>query len=203
MSVVKVRAALETALNAMPGMMAITSSSIAAATVITTTLPHGLTTGMVVVITGHTGSTPAISGAYIVTVTGAATFTIPVAVTVDGTGGAWTATASDNVSFAPPASSVPYQDVTVLFAPPENIEFGSNHREVGYMQVKLMYPLQAGTAAVSARAELLRTTFYRGASFTNGGVTVVIDQTPEVSPGSVEGDRYAIPVKVRFYANIL
>lgn len=111
-------------------------------------------------------------------------------------------TAWENHSFTP-VTGTAYQRVNVLFASPENIEFGSRHREVGYMQVTLMYPLQIGTSTVAARAELLRTTFYRGASFTNGGVAVVIDQTPEVSPGGVEGDRYAIPVKVRFYANIL
>lgn len=111
-------------------------------------------------------------------------------------------TAWENMAFTPVAGTA-YQRVNLLLATPENIEFGRHHREVGYMQVTLMYPLQVGTATVAARAELLRTTFYRGASFTASGVTVVIDQTPEVSPGSVEGDRYAVPVKVRFYANIL
>lgn len=112
------------------------------------------------------------------------------------------ATAWENVAYAP-ITGTAYQQVHLMLASPSNDEFGRKHREQGYMQVKLMYPLQIGTSTVAARAELLRTTFYRGASFTASGVTVVIDQTPEVSPGSVEGDRYAVPVKVRFYANIL
>lgn len=111
------------------------------------------------------------------------------------------ATAWENVAFTP-TPGTPYQQVNVLFAEPENNEYGSRHREIGYMQVKLMYPLQNGTATAAARAELIRTTFYRGATFTSGGVTVVIEKTPEVSPGSVEGDRYTIPVKVRFFANV-
>jgi len=65
----------------------ITSSSVANPTTITTSAPHNLTTGNQVNISGHTGSTPAISGVYTVTVTGANTFTIPVNVTVGGTGG--------------------------------------------------------------------------------------------------------------------
>lgn len=70
------------------------------------------------------------------------------------------------------------------------------------MQVKLMYPLQAGTATAAARAQLLRTTFTRGNTFSSGGVTVMTHRTPEIQPGTTEGDRYAINVIIRFYANI-
>lgn len=110
-------------------------------------------------------------------------------------------TAFENTKFTPVAGT-PYQLVHLLLASPDNSEFGSRHREQGYMQVKLMYPLQAGTAEVAARAELIRSTFKRGNTFSNGGVTVVIDKTPEIVPGTVEGDRYAVAVKVRFFANI-
>lgn len=65
----------------------ITTSSVAAATVITVPAGHKLVSGQTVTITGHTGSTPAIAGDYLVTVTGTTTFTIPVTVTVGGTGG--------------------------------------------------------------------------------------------------------------------
>ena len=69
--------------------VAITSSSVANPTVITTTAPHGLTVGDVVqvIIAGHSGSTPTINGTRLATVTGASTFTIPVNVSVGGTGG--------------------------------------------------------------------------------------------------------------------
>jgi len=110
-------------------------------------------------------------------------------------------TAWENAAFAP-VPGTPYQAVSLKWAQPDNVEFGSRHRELGFMEVKLMYPLQVGTSVAAARAELLRTTFYRGASFASGGVTVRIDKTPEVSPGAVEGDRFALPVKVRFFANI-
>ena len=68
--------------------VAITSSSVANPTVITTATAHGLVTGNKVVIKNHSGSTPSINDTtYTVTVTGTNTFTIPVNVTVAGTGG--------------------------------------------------------------------------------------------------------------------
>lgn len=72
--------------------VAISTSSVANPTVITTTTPHLLTTGDSVVIAGHSGSTPTVNGSYTVTVTGASTFTIPVNVSVGGTGGTVTRT---------------------------------------------------------------------------------------------------------------
>ncbi len=111
------------------------------------------------------------------------------------------ATAWENATFNPTAGTA-YQQVNILFAKPFNAEFGDRHQEMGYMQVKLMYPIQIGTSTVAARAELLRTTFKRGNTFTSGGVTVMVTETPEVLAGSVEGDRYAVPVKIRFMAQV-
>jgi len=70
-----------------PTATAITSSSVANPTVITTAAAHGLTTGDSVSIAGHTGSTPDINGTHTATVLSATTFSIPVNVTVGGTGG--------------------------------------------------------------------------------------------------------------------
>ena len=113
------------------------------------------------------------------------------------------ATSWENYSYAPVAG-VPYQAINLLFVQPENPTFGSAfHREVGYMQVTLNYPLQVGPTTAATRAELIRAKFFRGASFTSGGVTVVIHRTPEISSGRVDGDRWAVPVKVFFYSDIL
>jgi hypothetical protein len=111
-------------------------------------------------------------------------------------------TAWENNAFTPPASTVAYQKAFVLTAEPDNPEYGSSYFEQGIFQVTLLFPLQTGTAAAAARAELLRTTFKRGASFINSGVTVNITRTPEVSSGTVDGDRWAQPVKIRFSAFI-
>ena len=112
------------------------------------------------------------------------------------------ATAWENVPYTP-ITGTAYQQVNILFAEPDNVEYGRTYRELGYMQVKLMYPLEKGSSAAMTRAELIRSTFYRGASFTNSGVTVIIDKTPEISAGSIEIDRYAIPVKIRFFSNVI
>ena len=113
-------------------------------------------------------------------------------------------TSWENVSFVPPASSVPYQAAYLLFATPDNPTFGNKyHRENGIFQVSLNYPLQAGDSAARTRAELIRTTFYRGASFASGGVTVTIEKTPEITSGTPDGDRWMVAVKIRFYASII
>ena len=108
------------------------------------------------------------------------------------------ATAFENANFKPPAESVPYQIVHVLFARPDNQEIGRAHQELGYLQVKLMYPIRTGSLAAMSRAELLRTTFYRGSTVTSGGVVVNIIETPEITPSGVEDNRYGVIVKIRF-----
>lgn len=70
-----------------PASVAIASSSVANPSVITTSAPHLLQTGDSTTIAGHTGSTPVINGVQKVTVIDATHFSIPVAVTVGGTGG--------------------------------------------------------------------------------------------------------------------
>jgi hypothetical protein len=110
-------------------------------------------------------------------------------------------TAWENVSFTPTAGTA-YQAVHVLFASPDNREYGSRHQEVGYMQVSLRYPLQVGTATIAARAELIRTKFKRGSTFASGGYTVLVERTPEVGSGYAEGDRYVINVKIQFRAQV-
>lgn len=67
--------------------VAITSSSVANPTTITAN-NHGLNTGNKIIIRNHTGSTPSINDTiFTITKTGVNTFTIPVNVTVGGTGG--------------------------------------------------------------------------------------------------------------------
>lgn len=66
----------------------VTSSSVANPSVITHPASAvTLSTGNTVYIVGHTGSTPDINGAHVITVTDSTHFTIPVNVTVGGTGG--------------------------------------------------------------------------------------------------------------------
>jgi hypothetical protein len=109
-------------------------------------------------------------------------------------------TAWENAPFTPVVGT-PYQRVNLLMAEPVNPEMGRFTRDQGFLQVSLAYPLNAGPAAASARAELIRDTFYRGRSFTSGGLVTTVERTPEIAPGRVEEDRWVIPVKIRFFAN--
>ena len=65
----------------------ITSNSVANPSVVLTPVPHGLTTGDLVLISGVSGSTPTINGSFAATVIDATHFSVPVNVTVGGTGG--------------------------------------------------------------------------------------------------------------------
>ena len=112
------------------------------------------------------------------------------------------ATAWENVSYRP-TPGVPYQQAYLLFAKPDNPIFSSGHRELGFMLVRLIYPLSTGLFDAMTRAELLRSAFYKGASFTSGDAIVYVERTPEILSGRVEGSRYVIPVKIRFFANDL
>lgn len=111
-------------------------------------------------------------------------------------------TSWENNTFTPPASTVAYQKAKLMPARPDNLEYGSGYFEQGIFQVTLMFPLQAGTSAAATRAELLRTTFKRGNSFVDSGVTTNITRTPEIDAGIVDGDRFAMPVRIRFSAQI-
>lgn len=110
------------------------------------------------------------------------------------------ATAWQNVPYAP-TNGTAYQRAFLLPAPPDNPERGTFTRDQGIFQISLAYPLDTGPGAAEARAELVRDTFYRGASFTSGGVTVNIERTPEIAQPIIEPDRYVVPVRVRYYAH--
>jgi hypothetical protein len=74
----------------------ITSNSVANPSVVTTPVPHGLTTGQVIVISGVSTSSPTINGERTVTVLSSTTFSVAVNVTVGGTGGTFVLASSVN-----------------------------------------------------------------------------------------------------------
>ncbi|XAI96965.1 DUF4128 family protein [Synechococcus phage Ssp-JY42] len=111
------------------------------------------------------------------------------------------ATQYENAPFTPTPGTA-YQAVNLLTAQPRNDEVSRSHVEQGLFQITLRYPQNTGPAAAAARANLIRATFYRGASFTSGSVTVTVNRTPEILPAFTEGDRYVVPVRVPFEAPI-
>lgn len=103
-----------------------------------------------------------------------------------------------------PVDGTAYQQAYLMPAQPDNSTMGSSYyREQGIFQITLMYPIKTGPKDAADRAELIRTAFKRGKSFTSGTVTVIIDRTPEISQGRIDEDRWALPVKIRWYAGII
>jgi hypothetical protein len=84
----------------------ITSNSVANPTVVTTTVPHGLATNDIILISGS-NSTPTIDGSRTVTVTSATTFTVAVNVTNAGSAGTFVRANSSG-------GGAGYQHVTAL-----------------------------------------------------------------------------------------
>lgn len=74
----------------------ITSNSVDAASVVTTPVPHGLVSTDVILIVGVVGSTPAINGEQVITYISPTSFSVPVNVTVGGTGGTFTKAKTTN-----------------------------------------------------------------------------------------------------------
>lgn len=210
MSIVKIRAALESALNSMPGIIPAVGIVSSINGVFKTSEPHKLEPGLRVTISNHTGA-QAVNGTYSVAdVPSDTTFTLDDVVSnldVLSTGAEGLVianlTAWENMFFPVIANRVPYQKVHLLPGRPENPTLGDSfRREYGIFQVTLVYPLQFGTGDAFARAELVRSTFPRGASFVNSGVEVHIDVTPEIGPARIDDEAYMLPVRVFYYANI-
>lgn len=112
------------------------------------------------------------------------------------------ATAWENELFVPPTAPTPYQSVALVPGDPQNREYGARYLEHGFMQVTLKYPRNAGTGNAEARAKLIRDRFYRGSSWTSGTVTVIVSHTPSIHAGFADGDRWCVPVRIRYFAHI-
>lgn len=206
MSQLAIRAALEIALQKMVGIVAASTIVSFDGSTFTTSAPHKLVTEMDVKIVGNTG----LNGGYFVVVLSPTTFALrdkalsTVVKGSPGVGGTVTPqlTAWENVSFVA-LNAVPFQKVNFMFARPDDITMGDAfYRERGVMQLTLYYPLQKGPVAAMSRAELIRKTYPRGASFSNNGVVVNIDRTAEILPGIPTDENYIVIVRIPFYANI-
>lgn len=90
-------ASVDYTLDTSQRVIPITSNTQANPTVITTPVPHGLTTGQVILISGNTGSNAAINGERTVTVISTTTFSVPVnCTTAGGTGGTFVRSSTVN-----------------------------------------------------------------------------------------------------------
>ena len=110
--------------------------------------------------------------------------------------------AYENVTFQPVAG-VAYMRVNLLPNTPDNNTQGAAvYWERGLFQVTLAYPAGTGPAAADTQAQALRTHYKRGTSMLETGVTVIVTETPRVSPGFIDGDRFSVPISIPFQAQI-
>jgi hypothetical protein len=110
-------------------------------------------------------------------------------------------TASENTPFVP-TTGTPFQQLFLLPATPANLEIGPAYVEQGIFQINGFWPKDRGPAAATAWAEQVRAAFPFGATLTSGGVTVHIINTTEIGPARPDGDRFMVPVKIRWDARI-
>jgi len=114
----------------------------------------------------------------------------------------------ENSQFSPPANNGPFQSVSLLPATPENpsilgVAGMEMYREIGMLQITLVYAARGGAGTAFARAEAIRDWFPRGSSYSFGGVTVIVNQTPRIGPAMVQDDRYVLPIRIPYFANII
>lgn len=113
------------------------------------------------------------------------------------------ATAFEGVTYTP-VSGTPYQRVVALPRSTQNPTMGDEYyREIGVLQVFLYYPINTGSGAALARAELIRNKFKRGTTLIDGNVKVHIIYTPSVRGSAVVNDRLMVPVSIDYTAEIL
>ena len=112
------------------------------------------------------------------------------------------ACAYENKAYAPVAGT-PYQRINLLPNTPEDAVLGSLiYFEIGIFQVTLCYPMGNGPGTAEARAQLVKDLFKRGTSMLQGGVTVTVTRAPSAAPAFIDGDRYCVPLSMRYQAQV-
>ena len=109
-------------------------------------------------------------------------------------------TAWDNKGTATaPTASQPYQVVSLLPAKPDNPTLDeATQIHNGIYQVLLMFPTTKGPLSADTAASAIANHFNAGLELTYGGQKVRIRGTPAIAAGYLSGERYCVPVSVRY-----
>lgn len=107
-------------------------------------------------------------------------------------------TAWENASFEP-EPGIAYQRAFVLLARPNDYSIADGFQEIGLFQVNLCWPQGGGRGEVLARANAIRAHFAKAMTLPVGGPPAVkIMRTAEIGSGYLDGDRFVIPVTIRW-----
>jgi hypothetical protein len=105
-------------------------------------------------------------------------------------------TAHEGVEFVPPVNAM-YQRTQLVFKDPDDPSFPIGyHRENLQFQIFICDIKGKGTATALTRAELLRTTFHKGWSTTEGNVLIRSLETPKIGSVFITNDRVVVPVLI-------
>lgn len=106
------------------------------------------------------------------------------------------ATSFEAIEFNPPVDLM-YQRCQFLIMPPDDSSFPTGYyRERVQMQVFVADTLGHGTTAANERAELIRSTFFRGLSYTENSIHIRVLETPKIQSAFVSQDRVIVPVMI-------
>ena len=109
-------------------------------------------------------------------------------------------TAFENITFVPMAS-IAYQRVNHLINNPIDHALTADLTELrGLMQVTLCYPAGSGRGAAQVRAQAIVDHFKPVQYLTEGAIKVALTKTAQIAGGSVDGDRWTIPVTIAWTA---
>lgn len=112
-------------------------------------------------------------------------------------------TAWENVEYKP-LQNVPYQQVNMLYATPNNVTLGcERYYALGVLQIVVNYPLNSGSTAAEDRANLLVTHFKRGTVATHAGQSVMITNTPSKRILGSDGSFFKIAVSINYRAEVI
>lgn len=115
-----------------------------------------------------------------------------------GLGATWTAWDNKGLKTAPPATQA-YQVVSLLPATPDNPTLTETTQiHAGIYQVLLCLPVGAGPLVGETIALAIVAHFYAGLPLNYDGQTVRIRGTPAIAGGYLSGDRYCVPVSIRY-----
>lgn len=118
--------------------------------------------------------------------------------TPGGIAAQWTAWDNRGLKTAPTATQA-YQIVSLLPATPDNPTLTEETQiHAGIYQVLLHLPVGAGPLAGETIAQAIIDHFPAGLALTYSGQTVRIRGTPAIAGGYPSGERYCMPVSIRY-----
>lgn len=110
-------------------------------------------------------------------------------------------TAYEGVAFTAPDGL--YQRCQFMIASPDDPVFPAGyHRERIQFQVFVVGKVGVGTAEVITRAELIRSSFYKGKTMIESGTRIHILETPQISGTMVTNERIVCPVLIDLIAEV-